>query len=218
MINIALLIQSTLYFELLSKRLKQEKDISITRRIAGEKEVLELIDSAGTDILFIDSSAVNINYLKIIKKIDDANSSLGLIVLFNYYDMDLFVNAISSGIDGCLNMNSGFSDLIQALRTVNDGGIWADNEVMTTALKGFIKKNDKSLKTLSASLTNRELEIAELLLQGLSNKAIAKKLYISEKTVKTHTSHIFKKLGIKHRYELNPRFIETIGQFKSIKT
>ena len=71
---------------------------------------------------------------------------------------------------------------------------------------------------MSNKLTIREYEIADHLYQGLSNKAIAQKLFISEKTVKTHISHIFKKLGIKHRYELNSQLLETFKQFKGIKT
>ncbi len=168
--------------------------------------------------MYIDSAVPNLDYRTLIEKLDEFNSSLGLIVLFHNNDIDLFVNAIQCGIDGCLNINSSYSDLLQSIKIVKDGGIWANNEVLTSALKKFINKSDKTIKSLSNKLTKREYEIADNLYQGLSNKAIAQKLFISEKTVKTHISHIFKKLGIKHRYELNSQLLETVKQFKGIKT
>ena len=209
MINLALVIKSNLMHELLEKKLKQEKDISIAARAEDESELFQILSENEIDVVFIDSAVPDLDYKALIEKLDEINSSLGLIVLFHNNDIDLFVNAIQCGIDGCLNIKSSYADLLQSIKTVKDGGIWADNEVLTSALKRFINKSDNTIKSLSNKLTKREYEVAELLYQGLSNKAIANKLYISEKTVKTHISHIFRKLGIKHRYELNPQILES---------
>ncbi|NIT13339.1 MAG: response regulator [Candidatus Dadabacteria bacterium] len=213
-----MVIQPNIYYELLTKRLKSEKDISLVGKASDENELFNLVAEHEVDVVFIDSLIPNLDYSKIIDKLDEINPNIGLVVLFHNYDVDLLVNAIHCGIDGCLNINSSYIDLVQSIRTVKDGGIWADNEVLTSALKKFINKNDKTIKSLSNKLTKREYEIADHLYQGFSNKAIAQKLFISEKTVKTHISHIFKKLGIKHRYELNSQLLETFKQFKGIKT
>ncbi len=218
MINLAFLIHSNLYYELLTKRLKSEKDINIVGRLINEDELINFIEESNIDVIFVDSLIPNLNLTSLMEKIDDVDSNIGLVVLFHFNDLDMLIQAISSGIDACLNIDSTYVELLQAIRTVKEGGIWANNEVLTTALKRFINKSEKPLKQLSNSLTKRETEIAELIYQGLSNKAIANKLYISDKTVKTHISHIFKKLGIKHRYQLNPHFLDSFVQFKSIKT
>lgn len=215
MINIALLVQSSLYSELLEEKLNSEKDFSIISRSTTEDELILNYSECDIDIIIVDSFLPKLNLSSFIDNIENINSDTGLIVLFHFNDIEMMIKAITSGIEGCLNIDSGYSDLVQAIRTVKDGGIWADNVVLTTALKRFINKHEKPLKHLTNSLTKREIEISELINHGFSNKAIANKLYISEKTVKTHISHIFKKLGIKHRYQLNPNFLENILKFNN---
>lgn len=206
MINLTLLVQSNLFYELLTKRLKSEKDISVVGKSFNDDELFKILDGSSVDLIFVDSSVPNLNLTRLIERVDDIDPNIGLIVLFHFNDVDIMVQAISSGIDACLNKDSSYLDLVKAIKTVKEGGIWADNVVLSTALKILIEKSKKPLKQLSNSLTKRELQIVELVCQGLSNKAISNNLYISEKTVKIHLSHIFKKLGIRHRYELNPYY------------
>lgn len=215
MIKIALVIQSNLYAELLSKKLNAEKEFSVVSRSKNGDELFSNTNEYDFDLIILDSFIPNLNLRNFIAQIKEINSNTGLIVLFHFNNVDMMIEAITSGIEGCLNIDSNYSDLVQAIKTVNDGGIYAENIVLTTALKRFINKHEKPLKQLTNSLTKREIEISELINQGLSNKAIANKLFISEKTVKTHISHIFKKLGIKHRYQLNTNYLDNIMKIKN---
>lgn len=94
------------------------------------------------------------------------------------------------------------SDLMnKAIKTVKKGEIWVDREIISTVFEEFsrhirkMRYNDDLFNTLSV----REKEVLNLIPKGYSNKDIAKTLFISEKTVKTHLYNIYKKLGVNTR-------------------
>ncbi|PMP97066.1 MAG: hypothetical protein C0169_04040 [Thermodesulfobacterium geofontis] len=92
----------------------------------------------------------------------------------------------------------------KALKVINEGQIWLDNNYLKHLLRNIEKVSSKEI-----SLTHREREIIYFVCQGLSNKEIADKLNISEQTVKAHLHRIFKKFGISSRNQLISIFLET---------
>lgn len=89
---------------------------------------------------------------------------------------------------------------LKAIDKVREGEIWLDQTYLRILLNGH-RKEARSLIGL-LGLSKREKEVATLVSQGLSNKEIAKRLCITERTVKVHLNHVFKKLNVKSRMEL----------------
>ncbi len=104
-------------------------------------------------------------------------------------DEELF-GALSAGACGYLLKDTRPERIVQSIRLVSDGEAVFDNAVVDRIL------NDKrSNERLAEPLSEREMEVLELMAKGLPNKQISKELWIGETTVKTHVSHILRKLG-----------------------
>jgi DNA-binding NarL/FixJ family response regulator len=104
-------------------------------------------------------------------------------------------------IDGVLSTHSDLSHFKKAVQAISDGQVWLDNR----KVKALIQ-HAESLRSPEAdvSLSKKEREIVILISQGLMNKEIADKLCISEQTVKTHISRIFRKVNVSRRSQLVP--------------
>ncbi len=112
------------------------------------------------------------------------------------------VELLKLGIRGFFSRDLSSEKLEKALRHVKKGEIWVSRTVTNLSLKNIA--NYQSVSTAPSGqdvfgLTEREMEILRTMALGLKNKAIAEKLFISEKTVKTHVNRIFKKLGVTNR-------------------
>lgn len=125
------------------------------------------------------------------------------IVLLDY---GLSEEAISSlilsyKIDGVMNTNADISLLIKAFQTINEGQLWVDHN----KIKALIHFGENPQKTGADGLqSGKEREVIILVSQGLTNKEIASQLNVSEQTVKSHISSIFKKMNMSRRSQLVP--------------
>jgi two-component system response regulator DegU len=111
------------------------------------------------------------------------------------------VELLKLGIRGFSSRDLNSEKLERALRHVKKGEIWVSRTVTHLSLKDMASYKSTSVLTEKNvyGLTERETEILRTMALGLKNKAIAEKLFISEKTVKTHVNRIFKKLGVTNR-------------------
>jgi len=216
MITLLLAGSSDLYIDLLTDRLHHENDIKVLSRAKNTLDIQNKLKGYNPDILFIDTSLSDLNYLLIFDTLKKENKKTKLILLFNNEDDETVIEALCSGIKGCLKPSSGYENFLEAVRTVMEERIWADSRILSQALKKFIEHLNY-FDSANTGLTKRELEVSDFIVKGLSNKAIAKNLAISEKTVKAHIGHIFKKLGIKHRYQLSPNIVNKHAIFKGFR-
>jgi DNA-binding NarL/FixJ family response regulator len=113
-------------------------------------------------------------------------------------------NALMAGARGLLRRGAGLADMIQAIRSVADGVIWAPRRVISAMLDRFAGSARETPPHAAADslLSVREREIFRHAATGLANKELAAQLEISEATVKVHLTHIFQKLGLRGRAEL----------------
>ena len=124
-----------------------------------------------------------------------------LIVLEEDMLDEALMHFLMLGADGYVSKAATSRQLVEAIRSIHAGGIWAERSLLNKFIKSPILGFDVETKLhkIKVPLTPREKEIVSLLFLGLSNKAIADRLYISEKTVKTHFNSIFRKLRVKTR-------------------
>ncbi|MGH7889693.1 MAG: response regulator transcription factor, partial [Thermodesulfobacteriota bacterium] len=141
--------------------------------------------------------------LQLLKK----NKGAKVILIVDHdYDEDTLINSIRYGVRGYILKNTDSRHLTKAIKSVNDGELWVERKMMVKVLDSFSTppkgKNGKGGSSAIFNLTEAETKIVKLVLTGLSNKDIAKDIYLSEKTVKFHLYKIFKKLSVKNRSEL----------------
>ncbi|MDP4946442.1 response regulator transcription factor [Alishewanella sp. SMS8] len=112
--------------------------------------------------------------------------------------------ALSSGAKGYLDAGSNSVNFIQAVAAIRNGALWIPAALLNQ-LNRFLSKaipSKTTWQTFEGQLSKREFEVASLVRQGLSNKQVAERLFITERTVKQHLTATFAKLGVKDRLQL----------------
>lgn len=120
------------------------------------------------------------------------------VLMLSVYESEAEIySSIEAGASGYMLKDSSPQDLVSAIEAVGEGQFFFHPSVARKLANGFCKlrKTQKITVELAEKLTEREIEILKLLSKGLSNREIAEKLYISESTVKTHVTHILRKLN-----------------------
>ena len=118
-------------------------------------------------------------------------------------DRDIFA-ALAAGADGYCLKETPISQLALAIRTVSEGAAWLDpgiaNRVLRASVQGAARHEPEPTRTGNApKLSQREIEVLKLVVEGSSNQEIAEKLYLSVETVKTHMRRIMEKLAVSDR-------------------
>jgi len=177
-----------------------------------QQALLALLDGAAEDIRFIAAVASSIpdNPVPRIILCDapqlhihgTAGGETGKLILIDTGQSkeQILALLLSYPIDGVIASDSDLPLLIKALRVVDSGQVWIDNSLLKLLLLQAENQAIQSRETLS----KKERDIVVLISQGCRNREVATKLFISEQTVKTHLSRIFRKLNISTRTQLIP--------------
>ncbi len=172
-----------------------ESDIVLQMLHEFELEVIVICcDRRGPDIC-----------LPVIRRIHVANPQVATVLLSDSLEQGAVMNAFRSGARGVFcHAQARFCDLCKCIRCVYEGQIWANSEQLRSVLDTL--SHVPSLRVVNASgdhlLTEREEQVVALVSDGLSNRAIADELNLSEHTIKKYLFRIFDKLGISTRVEL----------------
>lgn len=176
-------------------------DMSVAGKASDGAEALEKLASVadGIDIALVDLNMKGMGGIELIGILKQRYPKIKILVLTTFYDDKNITDAISGGADGYLLKDSGKDAIIGAVRQIMGGVTVLDHKVMLR-LTALMQNN--SGNSVTEDLTEREKEICSLMADGLSNKQIAGKLYISEGTVKNYISAIYDKTGIHDRVKL----------------
>ncbi len=181
-----------------------------TLMMAGEapdrSNALAIAAREPLDIILLDLDLGQDNGLDLLPELLTANSSVRVIVLTGVRDPDLHHRAVRLGAMGVVLKEQAAEVLVQAIKKVYAGEAWLDPSLTARVLSGMsgsrsAKPVDPELAKI-ATLTDREREVVLLICEGLANKQIGQRLYISETTVRHHLTSIFDKLGVSNRLEL----------------
>jgi DNA-binding NarL/FixJ family response regulator len=126
-----------------------------------------------------------------------------LIVVGDQHQDSNSFSLLRLGVKGILTYDEAREQLIRALPLVANGGFWVPRSVLSGFVDSILTNQTRRLKTDSvANLSRREQEVLDSLLENLSNKEIASKLNIAERTVKFHVSNLLSKFGVRRRADL----------------
>lgn len=129
-----------------------------------------------------------------------------ILVLTGVRDPEIHQRAVRLGAMGLVLKEKAAEDLLKAIEKIHAGEAWLDRSLTASVISKFSRQgrsgetNDEEVKI--ASLTEREREVVTLVGEGLKNKQIAERLFISETTVRHHLTSIFSKLDVASRFEL----------------
>ncbi len=172
--------------------------------VAQAKDGQELIESLefdlGADIVIMDYSMPKLDGLEALQKIRAMGNKLPVLMLSALESAQNVRAAIAAGANGYLPKNTDLDELEFAIKSVLSGKTYLSPSITTPLIVGN-QKEDQAENSVNA-LTKREKEIMQMLAEGEANRNIAKKLFISIRTVDTHRTNILKKLHVKTNVEL----------------
>ena len=174
-------------------------DMEIVGKAHDGVEALSVLEGASCDIALVDLNMKGMGGIELIGHLKKQYPQIRILVLTTFYDDNNITEAISNGADGYLLKDSGKEAILGAIAQLMNGVSVLDPKVMQRMTAMMSRNNNTSLYD---ELTEREREIASLLVEGLSNRQIADKLFISEGTVKNYISSIYDKTGIHDRVKL----------------
>ncbi len=173
--------------------------------IVGEaKDGLEAVDMAGelcANLVMMDINLPSINGIEATRKIKAKYPKVKVIILSMNESQEYIIKADQAGADGYLLKSLEKDELVEAINTVLAGGKY-HCKALSPELVNLIANKKYKTELNDSLLTNREIDIIKELALGSSSKEIAKKLFISDRTVNTHKTNIYKKLDVKNSVEL----------------
>ncbi len=124
------------------------------------------------------------------------------VIMLTTFDLDEHVYAaLAAGANGFLLKDAPASQLVQAIRVVNEGQALLAPSVTRRLISRFVDAQPTAKPYLPADLTSRETEVLTLMAQGLSNSEIAARLFVGDATIKTHVARVLAKLGVRDRVQ-----------------
>ncbi|MCX3061646.1 response regulator [Streptomyces beihaiensis] len=182
-------------------------DIDVVAAAADGTEVLAAVAAAPVDVVLMDLRMPVMDGIETTRRLAEDHPSVAVVILTTFADDESILAALTAGACGYLTKNAGRQDIMRALRAAAVGQSVLDREVQNRLLATVRTKAPAPVQELPADLTPREREVLALIGQGLPNRGIAEKLFISEATVKTHINNLFAKAGIRDRADAVRRAI-----------
>jgi len=172
----------------------------------NRSESLAAIANEAPDIILLDLDLGDENGLDLLPELIATVPDARIILLTGLRDPQVQRRAILLGAMGLVSKQKAADTLIQAIKKVYAGEVWLDRAMIASILNDRINTSvaaDQNVEALRiAKLTDREREVIMLIGEGIKNRQIAARLYISEATVRHHLTSVFAKLGVNDRFEL----------------
>lgn len=210
MITVILADDHTLLREGLRRLLEHAGDISVQGEAGNGDEAMQLLAQRKWDLLVLDMSMPGRDGVDLIRHIKNSHPEVPILVLTMHGEQQYAIQAIKAGASGFLTKDSAAEELVQAVRKVAGGGRYLSPSLAENIAFDRQRKNNALPHLL---LSDRELSVFRHLASGLDNSDIAKRLFLSVKTVSTYKSRILVKMDLRNqtdlvRYAIRHRLID----------
>jgi two-component system, NarL family, nitrate/nitrite response regulator NarL len=185
--------------------LERESGIEVIGEAEDGDDAITQTIELEPEILLLDLAMPRLPGLEAMRAIMSKSPRVKIILLTSTISTQQIIEALQIGARGIVLKDSVAGDLSKALRAVMSGDYWIGGERvvnLVAALNELMKKAAETPEKKTYGLTPRELEVVTCIVEGCSNKDVAKQFSISEETVKRHLSNIFDKTGVSTRLEL----------------
>jgi len=193
-----------LFHEMLHLTLRQEEGIEIVGEAPNGSNTIDAIIDLKPDVILIDIAMPEKDSIEILPAIREKSPKTKAIMLTAAKDEATIFKVLKAGAKGCLSKDASICALIKAIQAVHKGELWVERKLIARFFDKDAKANPKGegqARRPKEVLTPREKEVLSLLATGCANKEIAKTLFISEMTVKSHLNSIFRKLNVTGRLQ-----------------
>ncbi|WP_405268386.1 response regulator [Cellulophaga sp. Ld12] len=193
--------------------LEEEEDLVVVAEVSNGKEAIDMVNEKKPDLLIIDIRMPEMNGIDAVEILNKQGTTTKTIILSMHDSEEYILKSVSAGANGYLLKDTGKTEFIKAIRTVQHGGKYFSGDISNVLVNNLlsgskpvsekpkhIKSNDNPF-----DLTSKELQILELILSGLTNKQISEKLENSKRTVETHRFNLMRKMDVKNLIDLSKK-------------
>ena len=177
----------------LEQLLSDETDFEVVGSAPDGSAAVSLADAVNPDVVLMDLSMPVMDGVEATRRIMAAHPEMRVVVFTSYAERDRVIDAIDAGATGYLLKDGEPEDLVRGIRAAARGDVPLSPKAARAVLAARFDRRQAEV------LTRREREVLVLAANGLVNKQIARRLTISEKTVKAHLTNIFQRLGVTDR-------------------
>jgi DNA-binding NarL/FixJ family response regulator len=182
--------------------LQQQPGLKVCGEVDSARAALAAVRAEPADLVVVDLSLGERSGLELIKDLHALHPEVPILVFSMHYESLYAERALRAGARGYLMKSEGAAPLIAAVRAVLQGKVYLSEAMRDRAVHQFSRGATQAPRDNASLLSDRELEIFELIGQALGTRQIARRLRVSVSTVETHRSHIKEKLGLKNSTEL----------------
>ena len=186
----------------LSVMMQREEDFTVVGEAQNGKEAVEMVSELRPDVVLMDLRMPEMDGVEAMRQIRAKQDDVKFLVLTTYDTDEYIFDAIQAGAKGYLLKDASREELFRAVRTVNRGESLIEPAVVSRVLDRLTELSRRAAQGPDhLALSEREVQVLQLMARGSANKQIAGDLSITESTVKTHVANIFQKLEVSHRTE-----------------
>ena len=186
----------------LSQLINAEHDLMVCGDAATVDEAMQSLDSADPDVVIIDLSLADSDGLELIKEIRNKTRQLPVLVL-SMHDENMYAERLlSAGANGYIMKQAAADQLLTALRRVLAGGVYVSEDLGASMVERLAGSEGKQDSNPFERLSNRELQVMNLIGRGQTTREVAENLNLSVKTVESHRQRIKKKLNLQTSAQL----------------
>ena len=184
--------------------IEEQTDFELVGEATNGFDALRLIRDVKPDVAVLDISMPQLNGIMLARRLADECPATRVMIMTLYEDGVFVRQAMDCGVRAYVLKRSAAENLVQAIRAVLAGGIYLDPAIASPAAlnANFAPRDELSRRSSKAEMTARESMVLSLAAKGFTNKEIATRLDVSEKSVETYKARGLEKLGLKTRAEL----------------
>lgn len=193
--------------------LESEDDLSVIGEGADGAEAIALVQERKPDVLIVDIRMPKMTGIEAVQKLSVSDPEVKCLILSMHDSEEYILQSVSAGAKGYLLKDTGKTEFIKAIHTVQEGGKYYSGDISNVLVNNLLnptaRTSDSSNLNAQTSkpfdLTNKEIQVLELVLSGLTNKQIAEKLQNSKRTVETHRFNLMRKMEVKNLMDLSKK-------------
>lgn len=193
--------------------ISNQRDFSLSGEASGIAEARELVRQTHPDVVIIDLTLKDGNGITLIKELKEQYEGLKVLALSMHDETVFAERALRAGASGYVSKHEASRTIIQAIRTVLDDKLYLSERMMNRVLSravGSKQQQPQEHPSPVERLSNREIEIFEMIGRGLTSRQIAQQLDLSQRTVDTHRENIKDKLELKNAVELTKHAVQWV--------
>ena len=204
MINVAIVEDNRTTREGLETIVNLSKEFRCVRTCSTAEEALKVLPDIKPDLVLMDIQLPSMSGVECVAQLKELLPAMKAIMVTVYEDPDRIFRALRAGASGYLLKRSTPEEVLHAMREVQQGGGAMSGEIARKVIGYF--QEQAAAKAEVDDLTQREREVLELVVHGLTNKEIAERLSVTAEGVRWHLKHIYQKLHVHSRTEAALKF------------